>query len=160
MPPTARTRNSDKSKSAPTPNRRRLQCGMIELVPKSLTDKLGASTWISTHRRNWSSDSSGSTLLSPSGSPRPRGAHRRQLSFSKFKPTRAVWALGAIAFLTILGLWWSLSPTNIDQEVEISEPDIDPGEVLDAIDPNGPIPVGKSVDRNGREVFWWEQFPR
>ena len=27
-------------------------------------------------------------------------------------------------------------------------------------DHDGPIPLGQSVDRGGREVFWWEQFPR
>jgi hypothetical protein len=49
---------------------------------------------------------------------------------------------------------------RIDRRVEIPEPDVEQGDGADVIDPNGPIPAGKSVDRNGREVFWWEQFPR
>ncbi|ETI27144.1 hypothetical protein G647_09826 [Cladophialophora carrionii CBS 160.54] len=133
---------------------------MIELVPKSLTDKLSSSAWITTHRHNWSSDSSGSGLLSPGGSPPLREGHRRHPSHSRFKPRRALWTAGAIAFLTVIALCWSLFPARIDQRLEIPEPDVDHGDGADAIDSEAPIPPGKSVERNGREVFWWEQFPR
>lgn len=129
---------------------------MLELLPKSVTSKLNSPVWVTTHRRDWSSDSSGSSLLSPIETPWRRG-HRRQLGFARTKTSRAICTAAAIALLTVVLLWWTFSPTSDDFPLELLEPDIEDG---NAADPNGPIPAGKSVERNGREVFWWEEFPR
>jgi hypothetical protein len=130
---------------------------MIELVSKSFADKIKPPAWITTHRREWSTDSSGSSLLSHNGSSHVRRGHRRQWSLSKLKTGRALCTAGAIVLLTILGLLWSFGPGTVGSVLDVSDPDAQEG---DTTDPNGPIPWGKSVERGGREVFWWEQFPR
>ncbi|EXJ66559.1 uncharacterized protein A1O5_10229 [Cladophialophora psammophila CBS 110553] len=128
---------------------------MIDLLPKSLTNKFNDATVISIHKRDWSSDSSGSSLLNPVESPRPRRGRRRQWKISRLQPSKAICYAAAIALLTAVSLWWFLRPTSAGGLIEIPEPDVD-----DGLEEDGPIPMGKSVDRNGREVFWWEKFPR
>ena len=88
-------------------------------------------------------------LLGHAGSPRKR--HRRQLSLSSFPARRlSIYALYALALLvcTFLGIWLHQRSTAAP------EPQI-PKET-----PGERIPLGQSRDRDGREIFWWEQFPR
>ncbi|KIX08042.1 uncharacterized protein Z518_02697 [Rhinocladiella mackenziei CBS 650.93] len=122
---------------------------MIDLLSKSITGKLKTSH--SVHIRDWSTDTSSSGLLSPVGSPKWRRGHRRQLSLTRFyiQPGKAICTAAAIALLTVVGLWWSFRPVG---RVPMQEPDIE-GD-------HGLIPMGQSESRDGREVFWWEQFPR
>ncbi|KIW30788.1 uncharacterized protein PV07_02490 [Cladophialophora immunda] len=128
---------------------------MIDLLPKSLSNKFNDSAAISIHKRDWSTDSSGSSLLSPAESPRRRRARRRQWKLSRCLPSKAICYAAALALLTVISLWWFLRPTSTDGLFEILRPDVD-----DSVAEDGPIPIGKSVDRAGREVFWWEEFPR
>lgn len=125
--------------------------GMIELLPESIRDIFTNS--ISFYNRGWINDSTGSGLLSPGDLPRARRVgHKRHLSLSVFSPRKGLWTAAAIAFLTALGLWWSFGPIS---RLQIQVPDVE-----DA-GPTFPlIPLGESRDRGGREVFWWEQFPR
>ncbi|OAL35374.1 hypothetical protein AYO20_05425 [Fonsecaea nubica] len=129
--------------------------GMLDLLPKSLSTKFNDAIAISTHKRDWSTDSSGSSLLSPSQSPRPRRGRRRQWKRLRFLPSKTICYAAAIAILTVIALWWFLNPTPTGGHLEFSKPDVD-----DGVPEDGPIPIGQSVDRGGREVFWWEQFPR
>ncbi|KAK6387018.1 hypothetical protein LTS17_000283 [Exophiala oligosperma] len=123
---------------------------MLELIPGSVKHKLNSAI-VAIHQRDNSSDSSSSGLLSPVGSPRLRRGHKRQLSLSSFSPRRSICTATAIALLTIIGLWWTFVPAG---QVQIQTTN----SVQD--DNNDFIPIGQSVDRDGREVFWWEQFPR
>jgi hypothetical protein len=88
-------------------------------------------------------------LLSFAASPRKR--HRRQLSLSSF-PRRiyiyAIYAAALAAFL--LGAKW-LSSLASSAQGEFRIPEEEPGVQ---------IPIGQSRMRDGREVFWWEQFAR
>ena len=89
-------------------------------------------------------------LLERAGSPRRR--HRRQLSLSSFPARRlSTYALYALALLVcaLVALWLHQRSTTPPPQVQI--PKETPGER---------IPLGQSRDRGGREVFWWEQFPR
>jgi hypothetical protein len=94
-------------------------------------------------------DESGFGLLAPAGSPRKR--HRRQLSLSSFPARRLVtYALYAAALLTcaLVAAWLHFNSQGAPKN---DLPKEAPGER---------IPLGQSRDRDGREVFWWEQFPR
>jgi len=121
---------------------------MIDLIPESVKDKFN-NTIVAIHRRDPSSDSSSSGLLSPVGTPRLRLGHKRQLSLSSFNPRKSSWTAAAITLLTIISLWWSFGPVR---RVGLQAPEQQ--------DDNGPIPLGQSRYLQGREVFWWEQFPR
>ncbi|KAJ9495545.1 hypothetical protein H2202_009086 [Exophiala xenobiotica] len=121
---------------------------MIDLIPESVKDKFN-NTIVAIHRRDYSSDSSSSGLLSPVGNPRLRLGHKRQLSLSRFNPRKSAWTAAGIALLTIISLWWSFSPVGrVDLQAPAQQDD------------NGAIPIGQSRYQDGREVFWWEQFPR
>ncbi|KAI1620485.1 hypothetical protein EDD37DRAFT_659586 [Exophiala viscosa] len=85
--------------------------------------------------------------LSPVGSPRSRWGHRHQLSLSSLRTRKILCSATAIAILTVLGLWWSF--THIDHL-----------HVPTRADDGGAIPLGQSRYRGGREIFWWEHFPR
>lgn len=79
----------------------------------------------------------------------PKISHRRQISLSSPNPRKITWLLIAGLFALACFLvattqytspligWLGTSPDDSDLH----------------------IPMGKSVDRGGREVFWWEQFP-
>jgi hypothetical protein len=121
---------------------------MIDLIPESVKDKFN-NTIVAIHRRDHSSDSSSSGLLSPVGNPRLRLGHKRQLSLSRFNPRKSAWTAAGIALLTIISLWWSFGPVG---RVDLQSPGRQ--------DDNGAIPIGQSRYQDGREVFWWEQFPR
>ncbi|EXJ87352.1 hypothetical protein A1O3_04311 [Capronia epimyces CBS 606.96] len=122
---------------------------MLQLLPKSLAAKFDHPSTSASHERHWSTGSASSDgLLDPVGSPRARRAHRRQLSRPRFQPRKAIWSTAAIALLIVVGLLWSVEPTPLSQQ----RPDVQ------AQEEQGPIPIGQSRDRNGREVFWWEQF--
>jgi hypothetical protein len=87
-------------------------------------------------------------LLAP-GSPRKR--HRRQLSLSSFPARRVItYILCAAALLTcaLVAIWLHANGSTLGEPKVVAET---PGER---------IPLGQSRDRGGREVFWWEQFPR
>lgn len=89
-------------------------------------------------------------LLGRAGSPPKR--HRRQLSLSSFPARRlSTYALYALALLVcaLVALWLHQNSTTPPPQAQI--PKETPGER---------IPLGQSRDRDGREVFWWEQFPR
>merc|ERR1712000_167960 len=117
--------------------------GMIDLIPESVKDKFN-NTIVAIHRRDPSSDSSSSGLLSPVGTPRLRLGHKRQLSLSSFNPRKSSWTAAAITLLTIISLWWSFGPVR---RVGLQAPEQQ--------DDNGPIPLGQSRYLQGREVFWW-----
>ncbi|KAK5449413.1 hypothetical protein LTS15_008957 [Exophiala xenobiotica] len=121
---------------------------MIDLIPESVKDKFN-NTIVAIHRRDHSNDSSSSGLLSPVGNPRLRLGHKRQLSLSSFNPRKSAWTAAGIALLTIISLWWSFGPVGrVDLQAPAQQDD------------NGAIPIGQSRYQDGREVFWWEQFPR
>ncbi|KIV81461.1 hypothetical protein PV11_03648 [Exophiala sideris] len=85
--------------------------------------------------------------LSPVGSPRSRWGHRRRLGLSNPRTRKILCTTTALAVLTVLGLWWSLRHFHYLQ-IPVKEDD------------GGLIPLGQSRYRDGREVFWWEQFPK
>ncbi|RMD39472.1 hypothetical protein DV735_g5654, partial [Chaetothyriales sp. CBS 134920] len=118
---------------------------------------------------------------------RPR--RLRQLSFWRWRYIRALWLTGALLALLWLGttradyLSWYSSQQNPEQSLQlVPQPDkpeqrpedhagfqddddetetagggpTDSGEVED----NEDIPIGEARHHGGREVFWWEQFPR
>lgn len=113
---------------------------VIELLKKSTGYSDFKSSW---HYRDWSQDSSSSGLLSPASS----SPSRRGRSPSVFrKRSGLAWVLGLFLF-SLLAVWaWSKSQTT--------KP------VLPTVDDNGAIPIGESRSQNGREVFWWERYPR
>ncbi|KAL6253398.1 hypothetical protein RBB50_001122 [Rhinocladiella similis] len=122
---------------------------MLELIPETVKHKFNSAI-VAIHQRDNSSDSSSSGLLSPVGSPRLRRGHKRQLSLSSFSLRRSICSATAIVLLAIIGLWWTFVPAG---QVQIQTTPIQD-------DNNDSIPIGQSEDRDGREVFWWEQFPR
>lgn len=94
-------------------------------------------------------DDSGFGLLAPAGTPRKR--HRRQLSLSSFPARRLfTYALYAAALLVcgLLAAWLHFNNQGAPN-AEL------PKEVI-----GERIPLGQSRDRDGREIFWWEQFPK
>lgn len=112
---------------------------MIELLSKQVFDKVGRPEIF--HSRDWSPDSSSDGLLSPTGSPgRPRWRKSR-VSLLRSRRT-AYWAC-LVFVVSLLGLLTLSREQN-------AEP----------FDDGGEIPLGQSRYRDGREVFWWEQFPR
>ncbi len=112
---------------------------MIELLSKQVFSRVARPKIF--HSRDWSSDSSSDGLLSPTGSPgRPRW---RKSGATLLRSRRTgYWAclLFVVALLSLWTLWRKRS----------AEP----------FDDGGEIPLGQSRYRGGREVFWWEQFPR
>lgn len=101
------------------------------------------------HEPKRGDDEAGYGLLGRPGSPRKR--HRRQLSLSSFPARRlSTYALYAVALLVcaLVALWLHQKGTGTPKP---QIPKETPGER---------IPLGQSRDRDGREVFWWEQFPR
>ncbi|KEF56616.1 uncharacterized protein A1O9_06805 [Exophiala aquamarina CBS 119918] len=116
-----------------------------------------------THTHKWSADSSNGGLLSPEGSSRPRQGHRRQLSLSRLRSRKAFCSI--TAFVLIL-LVFAVSPVSVDQfrdpYSEEQSTDRFAGSreiVLEGHDDGGIVPLGQSRNRDGREFFWWEQFP-
>jgi hypothetical protein len=96
-------------------------------------------------------DDSGFGLLAPPGGS-PRKRHRRQLSLSSFPARRFItYALYAAALVVcaLVALWLHLNSTITPKQAPVAK------EI-----PGERIPLGQSRDRDGREVFWWEQFPR
>lgn len=88
-------------------------------------------------------------LLGRVGSPPKR--HRRQLSLSSFPARRLItYALYAVALLvcTLVAIWLHQGRTAA------------PAPQIPKEMPGERIPLGQSRDRDGREIFWWEQFPR
>ncbi|KAJ9653095.1 hypothetical protein H2198_007709 [Neophaeococcomyces mojaviensis] len=79
----------------------------------------------------------------------PHLGHRRQVSLSSFNARKTAWFAGAGLFLLALCL---ATAGYFRPALRFNN--------LNTTDDNGPIPLGKSVSRGGREVFWWEQFPR
>ena len=112
---------------------------MLELLPKSLVDVVTRPKIF--HSRDWSTDSSSDGLLSPTGS--PVRARWRKSSASLFRNRRSAYWACVLLVVVALGLWtWSRQ----DDEIPVHD-----GEE---------VPIGQSRYRDGREVFWWEQFPR
>lgn len=91
-----------------------------------------------------------------------RQGHRRQLSLSSFtSPRRMIWLL-LIGFASVFLFWNSIGLGNSQQlwfgwkmrgvtQIEGVRLILDGGTM---------IPLGTSVQRGGREVFWWEQFDK
>jgi hypothetical protein len=82
--------------------------------------------------------------------------HTRKLSASSFLPTRRrTWTLCVVASATLLALWVLFSHKvrflGGSTEARTQIPIVQDG-------PPPEIEIGKSIDWNGREVFWWEQF--
>lgn len=99
---------------------------------------------------NRSSTRDNSIPYTPVDNPGSKLGHRRQISLSSPNPRKITWVLVTSLFALVCFLaataqytspligWHGTSPNDDDIH----------------------IPLGKSVDRDGREVFWWEQFPR
>ena len=110
---------------------------MLELSPKKLIERVGKPSY---HSRDWSTDSSSDGLLSPTGSP-GRSRWRRSKS-AWYRPRRSIWLSVTLSTIAVFALWTFL------------------GRRHELLDDGGLIPNGESRYREGREVFWWEQFPR
>lgn len=115
------------------------------------------------HKNDWSADSSSNGLLSPGGSSRLRRGHRRQLSFSRLRSKKAFCTTAVFVLILLL---FALSPVSVDQlrDPYREESPVDratgDGEIfIGDTDDGGIVPLGQSRERNGREFFWWEQFP-
>jgi hypothetical protein len=70
------------------------------------------------------------------------------------------------AVFVLLLLVFVLYPVSVDQprdpyrEANSADRDTGVGEIfIGDNDDGGIIPLGQSRDRDGREFFWWEQFP-
>ncbi len=131
---------------------------MLELLPGSFKEKFISRTSTSTvaiNKFDWTSDdvASSNGLLSPgaAGSPRFLRGHRRHLSLSSFQPRKAGCTVAAATLLIAFAFLWLFV-------AGAQEPGT--GSALAAGGDSGVIPIGQSRDRNGREVFWWEQFAR
>ena len=112
---------------------------MIELLSKQVFDKVGRPSIF--HSRDWSSDSSSDGLLSPTGSPgRPRW---RKSGASLLRSRRTAYWACLLFVVSLLSLWTLSRDRNVEP-----------------YDDGGEIPLGQSRYRDGREVFWWEAFPR
>ncbi|KAK5948405.1 hypothetical protein OHC33_010579 [Knufia fluminis] len=111
---------------------------MLEQLQQQLSDKLELLPF--TNKKT--------VGYSPLGSGSPQLGHRRRISLSSFNPRKAAWL--ATAGLFVLGvLLLGTTTSYVSDALRQQE-----------VDDDAPIPLGKSVDRGGREVFWWEQFPR
>lgn len=134
----------------PSPN---LPRGMLDLLRESLPGNFtnrflsSSASYRRIHQRDWSSDSSSSGVLSPVESHSSRRGHRRTLSLFSLSTHKAICSTAVIVLLTFV-LLWSFKPSS---RVQVAE--------VDRVEER-PIAIGKSEDRDGREVFWWEQFPR
>lgn len=86
----------------------------------------------------------------PLGSSSPPPGHRRSASLSSFSPRKAAWLVSTALLVLVVLLLTTTSYVGlaVDWRGNVSPDD------------DRPIPWGKSVGRGGREVFWWEQFPR
>lgn len=75
--------------------------------------------------------------------------HRRQISLSSPSPRKVTWLVlaGLFAFICFLVATARYTSPLIGWHGTSQD------------DRDLYIPLGKSVDRDGREVFWWEQFP-
>jgi len=116
---------------------------MLEQLQQRLSDKLELLPFTNKQNARYSPLSSGS----------PQLGHRRQISLSSFSTRKAAWlaAAGLLALaILLLGTTTSYVKDAIGPQ-KTSAP---------AADDDRPITLGTSVDRGGREVFWWEQFPR
>jgi hypothetical protein len=86
--------------------------------------------------------------------------HKRKLNASSFIPARRQrWTWYAVVSTTLVALWvlflyktQFLGSDSINELVE----DNKNHELLDSEQPA--IAIGQSIEWNGREVFWWEQF--
>lgn len=83
---------------------------------------------------------------SPLGSPQLN--HRRHISISSFNP-RKFTCIACSAFFLFL-IYIATSNTWVQALIDWHN--------VQSVNDRSPIPLGKSVDRGGREVFWWEQF--
>lgn len=89
----------------------------------------------------------------PLGSESPPLGHRRQVSLSSFSPRKITWLI-CVALLLLIVLFAATTTGYVwTGPKRQNGPGIVP-------DDGQSIPLGKSIYRNGREVFWWEQFPR
>ncbi|KPI41162.1 uncharacterized protein AB675_7939 [Cyphellophora attinorum] len=83
------------------------------------------------------------------GASRP---YRRQLSITRFSARRLfLYVTGALVVAACVSALAKLAANLTRGSEQHAIPEEIPGE---------PIPLGQSRDRGGREVFWWEQFPR
>ena len=88
-------------------------------------------------------------LLDPAGgASRP---YRRQRSLASFLGRRKIWTICALIFISILTLWvWEQYPDAVGGSFGLHE---------DLSKYTGELPWGSAHNVDGREVFWWEQFP-
>jgi hypothetical protein len=128
---------------------------VLDLLPKSLLSSKSSTKFRSSpalnHSREWSGDSSSSGLLSPNIS------SRRHYQWRKTRRKSALWCAGALLAMGALVLWWYSGAVDAPLLAPARTSDT---ESLIVADNGGKIPIGKSVERGGREVFWWEEFER
>lgn len=105
------------------------------------------------NRQSWELQEPGS---SPSeglldGAVRPERAYRRQAAWSRGLGRRKLWTVCTVIVIAVIALTtWRKFPAD------------DPGPYLSAQELEkytGELPWGRAHNVDGREVFWWEQFP-
>ena len=116
---------------------------MLEHIQQQLSDKLELLPFTTKKTARYT------PLNSGPGS--PRFGHRRQISLSTVNPRKAAWLAAAGLFLLAIILLGTTTGFVTDAIAR---------QKVAAANDDSPIPLGKSVGRGGREVFWWEQFPR
>ncbi len=114
---------------------------MLEQVQQQLLDKLELLPFTN-------KSTAGYALLGP-GSPQP--GRRRQVSLSSFNPRKVAWLAAAALFVLAVVLLGTTTSYVSDAIGQLK---------ASVVDDDAPIPLGHSVGRGGREVFWWEQYPR
>jgi hypothetical protein len=115
--------------------------------PSSVTQGTNCQLRMSASRASSFDYEAGNGLLARDRS--PHKSPRRQLNISSFTPRRVLLFAIALVACVFAVTWFGPSIINSTQETRI--PEAVPGER---------IPLGQSRERDGREVFWWEQFPR
>lgn len=118
---------------------------MFQSIHRQLSDTFDL---LPTHNRS-STKTTTSLSYTPVESPGAKLGHRRQISLSSPNPRKVTWILvtGLFAFACFLVATAQYTSPLIGWHGASSN------------DYDIYIPLGKSVDRGGREVFWWEQFP-
>lgn len=97
-----------------------------------------------------SSTHGASPAYSPIENPAAKPGHRRQISLSSPNPRKITWVV--LAGLLAVACFLIATAKYTSPLIGWHGTSQDDRDLY--------LPLGKSMDRGGREVFWWEQFPR